>query len=72
MEEPIFLTVADVVALHDRQLVEFGGLPGLRDIGLLESAVAMPQMGFGGDYVHHDIYEMAAAFRASSRATRDQ
>ncbi len=62
MDEPIFLTVDEVIALHDMQLVHFGGLPGLRDAGLRESAVAMPQAGFGGEYVHHDLYEMAAAY----------
>lgn len=40
MTEPDFLDVEEVIALHDRQLVAFGGSPGIRDRGLLESAVA--------------------------------
>jgi death-on-curing protein len=62
MNEPTFLSVAEVIALHDVQLVAFGGAAGLRDPGLLESAVAMPQMGFGEEYVHADLEEMAAAY----------
>jgi death-on-curing protein len=62
MSAPIFLTVRDVVELHDRQLEKFGGLAGIRDTGLLDSAVAMPQAGFGDQYVHEDVFEMAAAY----------
>jgi len=62
MTEPTFLSVAEVIALHDTQLAAFGGSAGLRDPGLLESALAMPQMGFGDEYVHADIEEMAAAY----------
>ena len=61
-ETPLFLSIDEVVALHDLQLEHFGGLSGLRDIGLLESAVAMPQAGFGGIYAHADVFEMAAAY----------
>jgi len=40
----------------------YGGSLGIRDMGLLESAVAMPQAGYGGQYVHTDLFEMAAAY----------
>ena len=56
-----FLTVEDVLEIHESQLERFGGGAGLRDVGLLESAVAQPQASFGGEYVHGDIFEMAAA-----------
>ena len=62
MNEPIFLSLAEVIALHDVQLAAFGGAAGLRDPGMLESAVAMPQMGFGEEYLHADLEEMAAAY----------
>jgi len=62
METPIFLGIDEIIRLHDMQLEHFGGLEGLRDRGLLESAVAMPQAGFGEHFVHVDIYEMAAAY----------
>src|SRR5450759_3474152 len=62
MDEPIFLTVEEVLDLHDRQLELYGGLPGLRDAELLEAAVAMPAMAFGGEFLHRDVFEMAAAY----------
>ena len=49
--EPEFLDLEDVLLIHDQQLVRFGGSAGLRDRGLLESAVAMPQATFGGAFV---------------------
>ncbi len=39
----VWLSAADVLALHDEALAEFGGLSGMRDAGLLESAVAPPR-----------------------------
>ncbi len=57
-----FLTVADVLEIHESQLERFGGGAGIRDLGILESAVAQPQASFGGEYVHGDIFEMAAAY----------
>jgi death-on-curing protein len=62
METPIFLRVDEIIGLHDMQLERFGGLEGIRDRGLLESAAAMPQAGFGDHFVHIDVYEMAAAY----------
>lgn len=60
--EPNFLSLEQVLILHDLQLDRFGGLQGLRDTGLLESALAMPQAGFGEHYVHEDVFAMAAAY----------
>jgi death-on-curing protein len=57
-----FLTLNDVLAIHQRQITVFGGSHGLRDEGLLLSALAMPQAAFFGEYAHSDIYEMAAAY----------
>lgn len=57
-----FLTVADVVELHRLQLLRFGGANGIRDVGLLESAVAQPAAGFGGVYLNPGLFEMAAAY----------
>jgi death-on-curing family protein len=57
-----FLTVEVVIALHQRQLERFGGGAGLRDRGLVESAVAQPQASFGGTYVHEGLFAMAAAY----------
>lgn len=62
MMDVIFLDIDDVLHIHDREIERRGGSPGLRDVGMLYSAVAMPQSGFGDDYLHKDIYEMAAAY----------
>jgi len=62
MEEPLFLTLDHILRLHARQLEQFGGAEGVRDLQLIESAIAQPQQGFGGEYVHKDIAEMAAAY----------
>jgi death on curing protein len=57
-----FLTLEDVLALHDELIQRYGGAPGLRDAGLLEAALAMPQAGFGGRYFHEFPHEMGAAY----------
>ena len=57
-----FLTVEVVLALHQRQLSRFGGGSGLRDRGLLESAVAQAQASLGGVYAHENLFAMAAAY----------
>ena len=60
--DPIFLTVEDVLELHDEQLERFGGSAGVRDRGGLESAVAEVQATFDGRLLHGDNFEMAAAY----------
>jgi death-on-curing protein len=57
-----FLTVADVLAIQRDQLARYGGASGLRDAGALESAVAQPMAIFGGEYLHGDLFLMAAAY----------
>ena len=59
---PDFLTLEDVLDIHPLQLARFGGGEGLRERGLLESAVAQPQVSFGGQFMHADVWEMAAAY----------
>ena len=60
--EPRFLQLADVVRIHVDQIEQYGGPAGIRDIGLLQSAIAMPQASFDGEWLHRDWYEMAAAY----------
>jgi death on curing protein len=60
--EPEFLTVEDVLQIHDEQLAAYGGAGGIRDQALLESAVATPQASFGETYLHEDLAHMAAAY----------
>lgn len=61
-DETLFLDVEDVVELHATQLEVYGGSAGLRDRGLLESAVAQPQASFGGELTHDGLFAMAAAY----------
>lgn len=58
---PVFLSLAEVLEIHRDQIERYGGHTGLRDLGLLQSALAMPAAGFGGRYFHSDLIEMAAA-----------
>jgi len=62
VEDPVFLTLGEVIEIHRDQIERYGGDPGLRDLGLLQSAMAMPAAGFGGRYLHTDLFEMAAAY----------
>lgn len=63
MHESIrFLTTDMVLAIHRRVLDEYGGSEGLRDRGLLESAVAAPAATFGGQLLHEGIPAIAAAY----------
>ncbi len=60
--EPSFLTFADVIRIHVDQIERYGGQVGIRDLGLLQSALAMPRASFGQEWLHRDLYEMAAAY----------
>lgn len=57
-----FLQVNEVLAIHQDQIERYGGGEGLRDPGLLISAVETPRAMFGGAYLHADLFEMAAAY----------
>jgi len=57
-----FLTFDEVLALHADQIDRYGGRRGIRDIGLLESALAMPQASYAGQWLHGSVHEMAAAY----------
>lgn len=59
---PEFLTVEDVLDIHTLQLERYGGAGGVRDLGLLESAVAQPQASAGGEFLHEDLLVMAATY----------
>jgi death on curing protein len=59
---PMFLTLDEVLAIHSDQIARHGGSPGVRDVGLLQSALAQPQASFAGQLAHADLWEMAAAY----------
>lgn len=62
MQTPKFLTISQVLDIHQRQIQRFGGTSGVRDEGLLDSALAQPQATFGGELLHTTIHEQAAAY----------
>lgn len=57
---PRFLSAAVAMAVHDRQLAEHGGLAGVKDLGLLESAIACPINKHS--HGEHDFTALAAAY----------
>ena len=62
LDDPLFLDVDDVLDIHATQLEIFGGSAGLRDRGLLESALAQPEASFDGQLVHGGLFAMVAAY----------
>lgn len=62
MPTPKFLNLEDVLRIHERQIQKFGGTTGIRDWGLLESALAQPQATFSGQLLHPTVSEQAAAY----------
>lgn len=62
MEEMLFLSLAEVIAIHRDQIERYGGHPGVSGFNLLSSALAMPEAAFNGEFMHPDVYEMAAAY----------
>lgn len=61
----IFITITRVLVIHSYSVKRYGGSQGIRDLGLVESAVARPQSGFGGEYLYKNIFDMAAALLQS-------
>jgi len=59
---PLFLDINQTLRTHRSLIEHYGGVEGVRDIGLLHSAVAMPQASFGGEFLHRDLFEMGAAY----------
>ena len=63
MKKPVlFLTLAEIIDIHNNQIELYGGKKGLRDITLLSSALAVPESTFDGNYLHLNIFDMAAAY----------
>lgn len=60
MNEPRWLSKVAVLAIHGRLLAEHGGASGLRDEGLLESALSAPKNHF--EYEQADVFQLAAAY----------
>jgi death-on-curing family protein len=62
MNEVVFLTINEVMEIHDEQIQLYGGESGVRDATLLDSALASPKAGAAGEYFHATVFEMAAAY----------
>ena len=59
---PTFLGLDEVLAIHASRIERYGGSLGVRDLGLLQSALAMPEQSFGNQWLHPTLHEMAAAY----------
>ena len=57
-----FLNTEDVLTIHANQVDLYGGAHGVREMELLDSAVAQPRASFDGEFLHKYPYEMAAAY----------
>ena len=62
MNGPLFLDFDQIMRLHCSLIDAYGGADGIRDRGLLLSALEQPRAMFGGAYLHGDVFEMAAAY----------
>ncbi|HEX6085130.1 MAG TPA: type II toxin-antitoxin system death-on-curing family toxin [Thermoanaerobaculia bacterium] len=60
--DPTFLTLEDVLHIHENRIRKYGGSTGVRDTGLLESAMGNAEATFGGEYLHPTLFDMAAAY----------
>ncbi len=61
MDDMVYLSFDQVLAVHKEEIEVWGGSQGLRDLGLLESALARPQVSFGGEDLYQTIFLKAAA-----------
>jgi len=59
---PNFLTLEEVIEIHQDQLSRYGGAEGILNRDSLESAIAQPQASFAGQYLLTDLFEMAASY----------
>lgn len=62
MEEIIFIEFDEVIEIQKDLIDRFKGSHGLRDKGLLDSALNSPSATYGGEYLYKDIFEMATAY----------
>ncbi|MBI2032027.1 MAG: type II toxin-antitoxin system death-on-curing family toxin [Candidatus Levybacteria bacterium] len=61
MKNISYITLDVVLAIHDDMIEKYGGSHGIRDLGLIQSAIARPQSSFGGEDLYKDIFDKAAA-----------
>lgn len=61
MDEPIFLTVEDILFIHDQEIQQAGGVPNIRQEQDIHACADAPKASFGGEYLNN-IFEMAASY----------
>lgn len=61
MKRVQYVTLDVVIAIHDDMIARYGGSFGIRDLGLIQSAIARPQATFGGEDLYPTILDKAAA-----------
>lgn len=61
MRQTKYLILDEVIAIHDSMIELYGGSFGIRDIGLIQSAITRPQASFGGVDLYPTIFDKAAA-----------
>src|SRR5579859_834077 len=59
-KEVIYVSLEDLLIIHTDQIERYGGSHGIRDIGLIESALFRPQSSFGGEDLYPDFFDKAA------------
>ena len=57
-----FLTLNEVLEIHQDEIQHYGGTSGIRNQALLISALAQPHSSFSGQYLHKDLFEMGTAY----------
>ena len=60
--EPQFLALEEVLLLHEDRIRRYGGTNGVRDLGLLRSAMANAEATFAGEFLHETLFDMASAY----------
>lgn len=61
MKRILYISFEEVIAIHDTMIENYGGSHGIRDIGLIQSAIARPQASFGGEDLYPALFDKAAA-----------
>ena len=57
-----FLTLPEILEIHEDRIRVYGGTSGVRALDLLQSAMGNVEATFGGEYLHQSLFEMAAAY----------
>jgi death-on-curing protein len=60
--EPQFPALEEVLAIHEDRIRKYGGSSGVRDLGLLHSALGNVEATSGGEFLNQTLFEMAAAY----------